>query len=67
MVVDRRLASGLPPVGVYVEHGEPDTYRHTTPMDAAALAKFDRLEQASRVFDSGDITVYDVEALANGR
>jgi hypothetical protein len=67
VVVDRRLSSGLPMVGVYFEQGEPDTYRHTTPMDSAALAKFDGLQRASRVFDSGDLAIYDVGTLSHVR
>jgi hypothetical protein len=64
IVVDRRLSRGLPRVGVYVETGEPNTFRHTTPMNAAVLAKFDDAPGVSRVFDSGDLQIYDVAALA---
>jgi hypothetical protein len=67
VLVDRRLSTGLPAVGVYVEHGEANTFRHTTPVPAAALAKFDTLEGVSRLFDSGDIAIYDVGALAGAR
>jgi hypothetical protein len=63
VVVDRRLSSGLPPVGVFVELGEANTNRHTTPVSPGALAKFDTVEGAGRIYDSGDIVVYDVEAL----
>jgi hypothetical protein len=65
LVVDRRLSSGLPTVGVYFERGEPETYRRTTPISSAALEKFDHLEMVSRVFDSGDIAIYDVGAHAH--
>ncbi|HEX2513894.1 MAG TPA: hypothetical protein VH257_04260, partial [Chloroflexota bacterium] len=63
VVVDRRLGSGLPPVGVFVELGEANTNRHTAPITPGALAKFDTVQGVGRIYDSGDIVVYDVEAL----
>jgi hypothetical protein len=63
VVVDRRLSTGLPLLGVYVELGEPGTFEHATPLDPAVLAKFDGAPGVSRVFDSGDIVVYDVGSL----
>jgi hypothetical protein len=65
VVVDHRLSAQLPVVGIYYEMGEPDTYRHSTPMDPEAMTKFDRVVGAQRVFDSGDIVIYDVRALTN--
>ena len=62
VVVDRRLSSGLPRVGVYFESGEPDSSQHKTPIPLAALVKFDQAENVSRVFDSGDIVIYDTGA-----
>ena len=59
-VVDWRLAQGLPVSGVYYEFQESNSFRHTRPMDLGALRKFDRNTDVSRVFDSGDITIYDV-------
>lgn len=66
VIVDRRLSSGLPMAGVYFEFGEPNTFQHRTPIDLAALVKFDGLENVSRLFDSGDIVIYDVEVLVDG-
>lgn len=65
LVIDRRLSTGLPRVGVYVEIGEVDTYHHRTPINPAALSKFDGMPRVSRLLDSGDIAIYDVEALAH--
>lgn len=59
LVVDRRLSTGLPFVGSYYDL--PDTH----PIDPAALAKFDNVKSVSRIFDSGDIVIYDVEAIAS--
>jgi len=64
VVVDRRLSAALPAAGVYFERGEALGNVHTTPIDPAALAKFDMLADVSRLFDSGDIVIYDVGALA---
>jgi len=66
IVVDKRLTTALPVTGVYFEAGEPDTNAHTSPLDPDALAKFDHLKQVNRVFDSGDIMVYDVTVLRQG-
>ena len=65
VVVDRRLSQGLPSTGNYFERGEIAGDQHTTPLDPAVLAKFDHLELVSRLFDSGDIVIYDVGALAH--
>jgi hypothetical protein len=63
VVVDRRLSNGLPAAGIYFERGEAPGSQRTTPIDPAALAKFEDLTGVSRLFDSGDITIYDVGAL----
>ncbi len=65
VVVDRRLSAGLPAAGVYIERGEVPGDIHTAPIDPAALAKFDRLAGVNRLFDSGDIVIYDLGALAH--
>lgn len=59
VVVDDRLTTQTPRIGHYFEPGEPDSpWRE--PLPAADLAKFDRAQCLSRVFDSGHITVYAV-------
>jgi hypothetical protein len=65
IVVDRRLSTGLPRGGYYYDTAEPNRGRYTSPIDPAALAKFDGPQKVSRVFDSGDIVIYDVKAIAN--
>jgi len=62
VVVDRRLSTALPLVGVYFEEGERDGSQALGPIDAAALTKFDQLQDASRQFDSGDIVIYAVRS-----
>jgi hypothetical protein len=67
LVVDRRLSSGLPRLGVYFDLGEPDALRHTRPIDPAALAKFDRVTGLSRLYDGGAIVIYGLGASNYGR
>lgn len=59
-VVDWRLTQGLPAAGMYYENTEPGAFQHTTPVDPQALAKFDQEPDISRVYDSGNISIYDV-------
>lgn len=62
LLVDNRLTTALPRVGVYFEAGEPGEGQYTVPIHPAALAKFDHNQNISRLFDSGDIRIYDVSA-----
>jgi hypothetical protein len=63
LVVDKRLSEGLPLTGIYYDTVEPDTFRHTHPMDIRALTKFDGAKSVDRVYDSGDIVIYDAGRL----
>jgi hypothetical protein len=65
MVVDWRSIDSLPVAGFYFEHQEPGAFQHTQPIDRAALAKFDAAPGVSRVFDSGDLTIYDVSGVGD--
>jgi hypothetical protein len=64
VLVDQRLATGLPMVGIYFESGEPNTNNHKTPIDPADLAKFKKLPGVKKIFDSGNIAIYDVGAIS---
>jgi hypothetical protein len=64
LVVDRRLSSGLPRVGSYFNVDVSNTLQ-SEPINPAALAKFDSVKNVSRLFDSGDIIIYDVEAITD--
>jgi hypothetical protein len=65
LVADRRLTTGLPVVGHYFDRGEESIIgRRETPLEPVLLDKFDRLPEVSRVFDSGNIRIYDIRALA---
>jgi len=65
LVVDHRLSSALPLFGVYFEPGEPGSYQHTTPVDPGVLTKFDAIGNISRIYDDGDVVVYDVTDISN--
>lgn len=62
LVVDKRLSTALPGLGIYFEAPEADANRHLQPIDPEALAKFDRLSGISRLYDSGDIVIYAIGA-----
>jgi hypothetical protein len=63
IVVDLRLSTALPLIGAYYEIGEPGAKQRSTPIDRAALAKFDGVAGLNRIFDSGDIVIYDASEL----
>jgi len=63
IVVDRRLSTGLPSIGFYYDTEESNRLHYSKPIDPVVLAKFDNVKNVSRVFDSGDIVIYDVEAI----
>ena len=59
VVADDRLTTSLPVVGFYFQRSELADSRKN-PLSAAGLAKFDTTRQVSRLFDNGDIRIYDV-------
>jgi hypothetical protein len=63
IVVDRRLSASLPATGIYFERGEPGGQAHKVPISAGALAKFDRVRGLSRIYDNGDIVIYDATSI----
>jgi hypothetical protein len=65
LVTDMRLTRALPLLGYYYEMDEPNAYHHKTPIPAQAFMKFSDASQGDRVFDSGDIIIYDVGGLGN--
>jgi hypothetical protein len=65
VVIDRRLSSMLPLTGWYVVELETNANHYESSIDPALLDKFDSLTQVSRLFDSGDIVIYDVGNLVN--
>ena len=60
VLVQRRLSRGIPSGGVYYDKGEPGSANRRTPLPLSTLQKFDFATGVNRVFDNGDIQVYDV-------
>ena len=67
VVVDYRLTTDLPELGVFVEVGEPGGMNHTQPLSDAALGKFDLLPGVSRIYDAGNVVIYDIRVLDDAR
>jgi hypothetical protein len=60
LVVDFRLTRNLPRERYYYSLSEAV---HKAPIPVASFAKFDRTSGISRIFDSGEIVIYDVGSL----
>ncbi len=61
LVVDLRLSTSLPLVGFYFENDRP-----ATPISREALTKFSTILSLNRLFDSGNIIIYDTGELVYG-
>jgi hypothetical protein len=59
IVSDQRITQGLPVSGIWFTSGEPDAGAHEAPFPQASLAKFNSVPQLSRIFDSGNMQIYD--------
>ncbi len=66
VVVDDRLSQALPLRGFYIEGDEPGAFEERTPIPAQSLSKFDGAPGLARVFDSGNIAIYDSRGLNGG-
>jgi hypothetical protein len=64
LVADLRLTTALPELGFYFDPAEPP-WSGGAPLPVAAFDKFDRTPGVSRLFDSGDIRIYDVSGLSD--
>jgi hypothetical protein len=65
LVVDRRLSTAPPVVGHYFDRGERSVIASDEPLDPQLLGKFDHQPDVSRVYDSGEIQLYDVSAIGD--
>ena len=57
--VDRRIATQTPASGAYFEN-DPKAGRYTAPLPAAALSKFDSVPILNRVYDNGNVRIYEL-------
>lgn len=67
LVVDRRLSTALPMSGQYYESWERQIVPYTRPIPPAVLGKFSVMKRINLIFDSGDIAIYEIGALADAR
>ena len=65
LVVDLRLSQSLPLLGFYYEQTEENAFHHSMPVSITALSKFHYLPNVDRIFDSGNIIIYDVESISH--
>lgn len=65
LVVDLRLSTSVPFIGYYFEDDEPGAFQYTHPISRQALTKFNTVPQISRIYDSGDIVIYDLGTPVN--
>ncbi|MBO0791755.1 MAG: hypothetical protein J2P36_12515 [Ktedonobacteraceae bacterium] len=66
LVVDMRLSTSVPALGFYFVSDEPEANHITTPISRTALTKFDTIPDINRLFDSGNIAIYDTGAFLDG-
>jgi hypothetical protein len=66
VVVDQRITTMLPLIGFYFESGEPGAGKHTTPLRPEDLAILEEAAGLRRVFDSGNVIVYELEPAGSG-
>ena len=58
--VDRRLSESLPAGGQYFPD-DPRAGKYTRPLPAADLSKYASISSIARIYDSGNIVIYDLE------
>jgi hypothetical protein len=66
LVIDRRLTTQVAMIPPYAGSDPRERNYYTRPLPASLLDKFDRVPGVSRVFDSGDLIIYDVGAITDG-
>lgn len=64
LVTDQRLTTQLPWTGYYYQPGDRDVYKYEEPLNPKLLEKFDHADFISRIFDSGNIAIFDTSALS---
>ncbi|NKK74396.1 hypothetical protein GFM13_29515 [Rhizobium leguminosarum bv. viciae] len=66
VMVDLRMTTGLPGVGVYFDGGAQDR-NHTVPLQSPSLLKFNSEPDVDRTFDNGFMVIFDVGRLGKTR
>ena len=65
LAVDKRLSSSLPKYGYYFQSWERNVWPYYSPVPQNVLEKWDYYPGAQKVFDSGDIRIYDIGVIQN--
>jgi hypothetical protein len=63
VLADLRTTRNLPVYPYYYEQAEPEAGSHRTPWPLGGLQKWESMAGVDRLFDSGDIVMYDVRGL----
>jgi hypothetical protein len=63
LVVEKRITQVLPTLGFYFEDWEQAEVPFAQPVNRSVLEKFDYYSSISRVYDSGDIVIYDLKGI----
>ena len=63
LVVDKRLSTGFPKYGYYFQSWERNVWPYYSPVQQNVLEKWDYGTNINKVFDSGDLRIYDIGAL----
>ncbi len=64
LLVDTRMATDLPHVGLYTDNGEYGGENRTRPPSWASVTKFDSVAGADRIYDNGALRIYDLRGLS---
>ncbi len=68
VIADRRLATSLPYVGVYMERGEISSRGPwLEPMPIRAFDKWETADGSDRIYDAGAVRIFDVGRLSGAR
>jgi hypothetical protein len=63
LVIDKRITQVLPTLGFYFEDWEQLEVMFAQPVNLAVLEKFDFYPAISRIYDSGDIVIFDLKGM----
>lgn len=63
LVIDDRITTVLSTYGYYFESWEDGIVHYMPPVSSEVLEKFDYISSVSRIYDSGNITIYDIGKL----
>ncbi|GIW07998.1 MAG: hypothetical protein KatS3mg060_2803 [Dehalococcoidia bacterium] len=66
LLVDRRLSTALPVLGMYFDPTEPGAFGYVQPISRTALDKLDGLFGIDKIYDSGNIAIYDLQLVTGG-